>query len=253
MLRRGAFRALRFLQCHISTALTVGFGLALIAVPTVFTVLPELSEDASFRQRTAIVVGWMLVAFVIVLGNTAREGVLAKALDERAVERGLRMQAAEATIITSLLAPTQTPQGIPRQYDFELYVYDDSLDLLIPAWPRYGDLPIGDLDDPRIFQPGKGATGRAWNARSTTYVSGDPVADGAYDLTEDQQRIYARRRVVCSALVQGVSGQPVGVLTALGDRDDDHFTPGRPGQAALEKLAATIGVTLDRLTVTPSS
>ena len=136
-------------------------------------------------------------------------------------------------------------QGLPAHFDdFTIYVYSNEAARLEPWYPK---MDFRGQPDPRIFEPGMGATGAAWDSPTSeiVVVRGTEVANGVYGLSRQQQTYYSDRKTVASVALMGDRGK-VGVLTVL-SRQDDPFFQSDVGQHCFRALAETIEVVLKTL------
>ena len=229
---------LGWLRKNYSRGRVIGVGVALLAVPTVFTVFPGLT-DWNPWVRAAVVLAWGVAAVATVIGATMRdEAVQALSDDRRAQLKNLR-RIAYAEIIEALLR--SGTKGIPDQYEFTVYVFDEQEGALVPIWPL---IEFRDDPDPRVFAPGKGATGTAWRDERMILVTGTEVCNAKYDLTDDQRRYFKDYRVAAAVPIMEDATTPFGVLTVLGKKDDGFFSDNGPGRSNLFVLADVIGVVL---------
>lgn len=219
-------------------------GVALVAVPTFFTVVPGWAKWHG-GARAVVLVIWVGIAAAVVRAATARDERLEAVTADRHVQRvRVRKLTLEKTL-ESLLRPGT--HSIPRSFAFTVYVFDEDKELLKPVWPPR-DRPAGTID-PREFAPGKGCTGMAWSEQRLFRVRGADVTNNSYGLTEAQRSFYAGSKAVASTVIPNDVGDRLGVLTAISSDDDGHFHSS-PGADALRTLAEVVGVVL---TAVPST
>ena len=153
--------------------------------------------------------------------------------------QALRLRVAADQMFRSLLDPDHT--GLPEQYALTVYVFDAVDQRLHPVWPA----PTTSADHEAMsFEPGKGATGTAWERMTMVSVRGGAVHDAAYGLTPAQQEYFRSYHSVASTPIVLADGRPVGCLTAIGELDDRYFDePGNSGR--LRDLADVVAVVLD--------
>jgi len=183
----------------------------------------------------------LLVAVFVVAGEVVHgEKVGAMTADRRAYLKNLRLMGTLA-VLEALLQ--RGARGIPPHYEFTLYLHDSNGDALVPFFPK---LDFRGAPDPRIFQPGNGATGSAWRDQRIVVVTGTEVANDRYGLTPPQQDYFQQYQSVASAVVWKEHTTRLGVLTALGTEDDGYFSaPG--GRDSLQALADVLGTVLTRI------
>jgi hypothetical protein len=216
---------------RFSRAKALGAGVALLAVPTFFTVFPTWT-DWHPSVRIGIVVVWLLIAAAVVASEIVRgEAIAAITTERREIARNLRLVATREVLEALLRSSTR---GIPDHYELTLYLYDEEKDKLLPYFPT---IDFRGEADPRVFDPGKGATGTAWRDRGIVVVTGTEVSSDKYGLTDVQQEYFKDYQSVASAVVWEEAATPIGVVSALGTADDGYFS-GPPGRDSRSPLAA---------------
>lgn len=217
-------------------------GVVLAGVPTLFTVIPELTADRSLSFRRWTLGVWVVVLIATVLLSMRRDRQLDEVTAGAADAQSKARQYAFLDVVTALCA--RAP-GFGAGYEFTVYLADADGQQLRPIWP---DRPSPNAD-PRVFDVGKGATGHAYLKRKIFWVLGDDVSNDAYELTPDQQTFFAAYHTVASAPIFDLIGeQPIGVVTVLhADEQAEFFEPGAEGQKALLNLADTLAVVIGRL------
>jgi hypothetical protein len=169
-----------------------------------------------------------------------RDQTIDQALKERReVQKAVRTSAT-ADVLDALTQPGV--MGLPASYEMTLYLYDAEKNSLEPYFPHL-HLPAGQ-EDPRRFDPGRGATGRAWQEGYLFYVRGEAVANDKFNLTEPQRQFFKDYRSVASTPIRDDQGTQFGVLTVLSCEDDGFFESGAAGQGLLRNIADTFGVVL---------
>lgn len=224
----------------VRRARALAAGVALLAVPTVFTVVPEWTIWNGW-WRMAILGIWLAVAAGIVFAETVRgEAIQELTADRAALLKNLRLKGMHDVLVALLRPGTR---DIPASYGFTLYLFIDGRNEL---WPYYPKLTPRRDPDPRVFVPGKGATGEAWRDQEVKVVRGDDVSNEAYGLSDVQQEFFAGYRSVASTVVWEENARPIGVVTAL-SKDDDGYFEGEGGRDSLIMLAQVLGVALTRI------
>ena len=228
----------RHIDVHRARGLAA--GVALLAVPTVFTVVPGWT-GWNGRWRAAILVAWFIVAVAIVFAETVR----GEAISDLTTERAALLKYLRLTGMNDVLAALLRPgtRDIPDSYEFTLYLFVEARNELSPYYPKLN--PRRD-PDPRIFAAGKGATGSAWQDQEVVVVRGDDVSNAAYGLSPAQQEFYKGYRSVASAVVWEENTRPLGVVTALSRADDGYFAK-EGGRDSLKMLAQALGVVVNRI------
>lgn len=221
-------------------------GVLLLAVPAAFTVFPKLTEiHGSWRLLIALV--WVVLA-ALAIGSAALRDRRVEEVTRGLAEDRIRLRyqlrtGAFGASLRTLLNPAA--HGIPGSYEFTIYIFepaDGQLRAIYPAWD-------GQETDPRAFEPGKGATGKAWETDDLVVVKDDAVSNTQYGLTPAQQALWADyRRALSYPLYKDLTTQ-IGALTAL-SKDEDDFFDSPPGQALFRELANVVAVIL--LTVPPT-
>lgn len=215
--------------------LVVALGVFLLAVPTVFTVFPGLSESSRMR-RGLLLAAWFIAAAIAIHSSTKRDEAIQSLSDEERERQQKLRRAAALELMSALLRPGTL--GIPSHYEFTVYIFDD--DKLLPAWPVLDS----DSLDPRIFSPGSGATGTAWADKEMVVVTGSAVANADYGLTPDQQEFFKQYKTAVATPISREDETFFGVLTALAEVDDQYFSGDGPGQRFLRDLSDVMGVLL---------
>lgn len=227
-------------KIDVRRARTLVAGVALLAVPTVFTVVPGWTRWNG-RWRAVILAVWLMIAVAIVFAETVRgEAIQDLAADRAALLKYLRLTGM-SDVLAALLRPGT--RDIPDGYEFTLYLFVEGRREL---WPYYPKLNPRRDPDPRVFGAGKGATGSAWQDKEVVVVRGDDVSNEAYGLSPAQQEFYKGYRSVASAVVWEENTRPIGVVTALSKADDGYFER-EGGRDSLKMLAQALGVVLDRI------
>jgi hypothetical protein len=188
-------------------------GLILVLVPTLFTVFPEWSEWCEW-VRVVILGGWIFIALLVVEGSATQseqlEDLMGVPLERRREQRIL----AGERLLTSLLT---NGTELPDHYEFRVFGYDDQADRLIPIWEPEG------VEGSEGWEPGKGATGVAWDLNEYVQVRGGAVSDGTYGLTKAQQHRYSNLEVVAAMPIRNARAEKIGVLTGSSTRDDGRL------------------------------
>jgi hypothetical protein len=191
------------------------FGLALVAVPTAYSIFPGLTLW-SRDKRWLVLVSWLFLAVV----GTAASVVANNALHAGIERDEKRLVVAEHRSVIrdhfrTLFAPDAT--GFPPIYQFTVYAPTPDEAYLVPVYP-----PIVSANDPAIFPSGAGATGLAWEEKAPVIVYGAAVSDSQHGLTLLQQRRYAGFSIVVATIIYDLDETPLGVLSVIG-RDDGFF------------------------------
>jgi hypothetical protein len=133
------------------------------------------------------------------------------------------------------------PGGLfPETYEFIAYILDPGPNRLVPIWPR--DLTKHE-EKLVSFEPGKGATGLAFEREGVVVITGHAVSNEDHDLTPEQQERWRDHQVVVSAPIFTDTQVKIGALTAISKVNDGYFeTP--TGLALLRETASTLGVVL---------
>lgn len=223
----------------------VVLGLLLVGLPGMFTFFAE-EAAGSLAVRAWIAASWTAVAVVAVAAAAKRdrrmEGFTQMLAEDRLV---LRRQLRRVAFSDAMQALTHPGWADLEGWELTVYMYDREDGVLTPVFPAWTE----DGLDTRFFEPGKGATGTAWEREELVVVRGDAVSNEKHRLTPQQQRHWANYRRVASHPLYKDSSEKFGVLTALSKCEDDRFdTP--QGRAFLRELADTVAVML--LAVRPS-
>lgn len=230
--------ALAWLRARYSRARALAVGVVLLAVPTVFTVVPGFTTWNGW-WRILVLIVWSITAVVTVVVASVRDEAIQSLSDDRRAQLRSVRRIAYAEVIESLLR--SGTKGIPEHYEFTVYIFDDQQGLLVPTWPW---IDFRDQPDPRVFAPGKGATGTAWRDERMILVTGSEVYNAKYDLTTQQRKYFKPFRVAAAVPILEDGTTPFGVLTVLGTEDDGFFSGDGPGRSNLFVLADVVGVVL---------
>jgi hypothetical protein len=185
-------------------------GLALVAVPTFFTSFPEGTRWPIW-VRGLIVSLWLAAAAVVVIATVRQDRRVAALVDPALDQRKEAQEYAAKRLIRSALTESASPL---RDYDLHLFVLDEDADRLLPIFEEEG------WEGSEGWEPGKGATGRAYSTGEYVKVQGESVSDGSYGLTPEQQERYKHLEVVAAMPVRNARNETIAVLTASRDHDD---------------------------------
>jgi hypothetical protein len=211
-------------------------GLAVVGVPTVYSVFAEELQDRALWVRVVVGSAWLAVAAVAAWFATGLDLLLEGWLRRQAVEQRERIAFGSVQTLERLLSPGIF--GIPRYYEFTAYTYQPEADLLVPSWP-----PDPEHDEIKTFAAGNGATGRAWSEDQFKLVVDDDVSNDRYGLTPEQQTFFADKRAVAATPVYGLDGTALGALTAISDVNDGYFESDE-NRDTFRDLAALVGAVL---------
>ncbi len=191
---------------------TTVFAISLVAVPGVFAVFPEWTEQIAFLGKGAVLGLWLVVVAVsarAALGQGERiDDLVGPALDRR----GKQKQLAARRLLYLLLTHDH---GLPTTYRFHLYTPDHVNQEMVPVFapePR-----------PPSWKFGQGVTGEAWRRKMYVVARGQATHDGTYDLTAEQQRKYADLGVAAALPILSDRGDAIAVLTGSSQLDDGHL------------------------------
>ncbi len=190
-------------------------GVALVAVPTLFTIFPSWGKWTTWH-RSFVAIGWLLVA-AFVVGASVRQSSQMDRLVGEALERQARQRFLAGSRILEALLKHAT--GFPPHYEFRLFLPDiEKTGRLIASYEPDGQ----DAGDGWV--PGCGAVGVAWEQREYVEVHGAACSDGTWKLTEEQQQRYKDLQVVAAMPVRNARDQPIAILAASSDSDDGQLT-----------------------------
>lgn len=222
-------------------------ALALAAVPTAFDVFPELAKWPAERRIGTFLL-WSVAAAGLARGSLAHEERVGRVVEE--AEGGLA--AARAAVLVEFLRLALSPSvsRIPGNWEVTIYVPFPSTGLLHPLYPERVD----DVEDPRVFLEGTGATGQAFKRDEPVFAFGDAVSDDEHGLDDDQQSAFAQYTAVGALPIRGGDGRPIGVISVITALDDGwlgQLVEGRhtagPGEAVLARVAVVLGDALEAL------
>ncbi len=190
---------------------TVGAGVVLVLVPTLFTVFPRWS-DWVLGPKLAVLAGWLVAAVVVVRTGVSDSEQVRSLLNTVRRRRDAGREAAGRFILRELLRPEVA--GFPEHYEFQLFLPDPTGRRLVPEYTS------GGQSRSEGWAIRQGATGAAWASRSYVRVRGAAVSDGTYGLTSAQQKRYSHLRAVAAAPVLNARVEPIAVLSVSSSHDD---------------------------------
>jgi hypothetical protein len=182
----------------------IALGVALVVLPTIFALYPNLAQLAGADRLTILLV-WLLAALVAGTVATLADARLHDKIDAqsetsdeqlvksqetldkveeqlKSTEKQLRIvELAErrAVLRERLDAMLPGPSGPPDNDKLTLYAPTPDERFLVPIFPR-----VVSLTDPAIFSPGAGAVGKAWDGPEDLFVAtGDDVSNDEHGLT----------------------------------------------------------------------
>ena len=219
----------------------VAIGVSLVAVPTVFTMFPGLTEWPRV-PRLGVAIVWGTGAAVLVRSSLSNERRI-----ERLVEHAEgEFDEARAVTLDAFLGLAFDPaiSRIPGNWQVTVYLADVAQGLLLPFYPEQ----VTDPADPSVFPFGAGATGRAYETNESTFVFGDAVSDASYGLSGRQREFFAQYTAVGAVPIRDPEGLPLGTVTVITALDDgwlgavegDSFQAGQ-GVELLERVVAPLG------------
>lgn len=217
-------------------------ALALVAVPTFFSILPEAVEWPIWIRGLLGLV-WLAVAVVLAWFGLIRDDRIDRWTHRQATEQRNRLARIGSTVFDAILNPRG--HWLPPCYEFSIYVFHDDTGELRPVWPnKFVDERV------RYFKPGTGATGKAWNAGETFVALGTSVSDATHGLTEAQQAFFADGEVAAATPILDPTGRlRLGVLSAYSVTKDATFEADDPrGVERLRDLAAALGPVVESVT-----
>lgn len=209
------------------------FGLVLVSLPTYFGTFPS-DTNWNIWVRIAIITAWVVAAVVgIFLTAKADESLHKEVEKQKESVLGASNRIIMLEKFRSMLVPGLA--NIPTEYQLTVYAPSSDKQFLVPVYP-----PVLNNADPAIFAPGAGATGQAWENPGTVFVViGSGISDDTHSLTGIQQRRSSIFNVVAATVITDENDRSIGVLSALGHKDDDFFRT-EPGGKALREVANTI-------------
>jgi hypothetical protein len=213
-------RLLSWISKYRLSAVLAGVGL--VAVPTFFTTFTEATEWP-YWIRGLIVVAWLIAATIVVMATVRQDLRVAALVEPPLARRDEEREFAAERLIRAAL----TDRGSPLAgYDLHLFVLDQDADRLLPIFEEAG------WEGSEGWEPGRGATGLAYQSGEFVKVQGEAVSDGSYGLGPEQQARYRHLQVVAAMPVKNARNEVIAVLTASRDEDDGLFD----GQEGFEEL-----------------
>lgn len=192
-----------------------------------------------FRCRAALTAVWLLAAVFFVIAGLEHEHNVSSLAEEVEAGRQRKYRVAEGFIYKSMLAKDRLKSG----WEFSIYLYVQETNRLEPIWPQDAAVPY----DVRVFQPGKGATGIAWQEPGDVIVKyGEEVHNATHGLTVEQQEAFRDYHAVVATAIHSDREVPIGVLSGI-CKDEDTCFDEQADQALLLTAAEVIGVVMSRL------
>ncbi len=204
-------------------------GLLLVLVPTLFSLFSEW-QDWTLGVRAAILLVWIASAVLVVTATTRQSEQVEDLVGETSDRRDSQREAAGGRLVRAVLS--RGSHGLPDSYEFRLFLPDED-GTLLPSFEAAG------IEPSEGWEPGKGATGTAWEQNSYVVVTDEKGSDNTFGLTDEQQQRYRDLKIVASAPVPNARGQAIGVLSVSSDEDQDALlSPG--GRAVHLELAEVV-------------
>jgi hypothetical protein len=214
----------------------VMLAVAFAAVPAAFTFYPELPGLALWI-RILIGAVWTVALVATAIFAVRRDRTLDQLVEGTRAERSAAVDRTADRVFEAILDPRHV--GIPLKYRLTVFLYDVNVDRLKPVYPSAADVD----DDVRLFAPGVGVTGQAYQEGAFLLATGSQVSDATYDLTPSQQAFYAHLDAVAATPIRA-GRKVIGALTAASDTNDGAFTK-RANREALRSLSDTVGVLVE--------
>jgi len=188
------------------------FAMSLVALPALFTLFPEMTDDPLWVR--ALIVGiWLPI-----VARTSRQALTHSEQVEELVGPALsRRQQQKILASRRLLLLLLTEQtGLPSHYKFRLYTFDPERQALMPAYAPAES-------DAESWQVGYGVTGQAWRRGEYVAARGDEVSDDTYGLTPQQRTRYHHLRIVAALPIRNDRDQVIAILTGSSSNDDGRL------------------------------
>lgn len=214
-------------------------GLVAVAVPTIYTVFPELSDTAGVLPRAVAVSIWVLsVAFVVVAAY--RQSSLVTSLLRDPLDR--IEQAREVAGLRLLSALLDHDSGPLQPVQFRIFAYDADEGRLMTSW-----LPRGVTANGPGFAPGEGVVGVAYESESYQHAFGEDCRNDSFNLPPEQQERYADLNMVAAMPMFNARKRLIAVLSASSRDETRHLTHGAGRQDFLELAMVASRVWIDVL------
>lgn len=213
-------------RAHRLVALSA--ALALVAVPTIWTLFPCLGH-IWVLWRALVLGAWGIAALLIVLSTDRQARQVDELMGEAEHHRRRQRKKAGDVTIGLLL------QGsVLRSHDLNLDVYvPTDTGKVIVAYSS--TIPLKPVE----WAPSTGATGIAFTSGKRVHAAGATARDETYLLTEKEQAEAANLEVVASEPIKNEAGRTIGVLSAYGDTNDEWINS-PDGKAEHKALAESI-------------
>lgn len=218
------------------SAWLVALAVAFAAVPAAFTFYPEL-PDLGLWIRIVIGAVWTAALVATVLVAVRRDGAVEQLVEGTRAERSALVDRTADRVFDAILDPRHI--GIPLKYRVTVFLHDAYIDRLRPIYPNASEAD----DEVRLFAPGVGITGQAYQDQTFLLATGTRASDTTYGLTVAQQAHYAHLQAVAATPIRA-GRHVIGVLTAAANTNDGAFSK-RANQEALRSLADGVGALVE--------
>lgn len=214
-------------------------GLVAVAVPTIYTVFPELSETAGVAPRGAAVAVWGLaVMFVVVAAY--RQSVLVTGLLREPLDRiEQTREVAGLRLLSTLLDHDSGPMQFVQ---FRIFAYDADSGRLMTSW-----LPEAVVPDGPGFLPGQGVVGVAFETEQFTFALGEDCRNSSHNLHPDQQARYVDLNMVAAMPMFNARKRLIAVLSASSYEENRYLLNGSGHREFLELALVASRVWIDVL------
>lgn len=208
-------------------------GLAIVAVPTVYTLFaPEIGSSV-LLGRVIVGVVWIVAAVVAVLAGLRQSSLIDDLVGPSIGQRTEMREEAADLILTRLLDPA----GKLGRYEWRLFVPnpDQPETLHVPAF--------APVQSTTTWPVGVGVTGVAYDTGESQYAVGEEISR-LYPIPSDvadavRLARHARLGVVAAMPVQSALGRTLGVLTASAESRSVFITT-REGEREHARLADAV-------------
>jgi hypothetical protein len=219
-------------------------GVALVLVPTLFTVFPGFTHWPVWLR--ALIVGvWVLGATLAVLGSVRQSRQMDQLVQPALERRRANSDLAAQDILRSLLEK----HDFPPHYQFRLFIPDLEQRHLLSSWD-----PDGHVEATRGWDFGVGVTGVAWDTETYQRARGAECADThMWNISADVIDRYRDLKVIAAEPVFDDHETCIAVLTGSSRTVDDGQLVNAEGVSKHRRLASVVARVLSDILQPPMS
>lgn len=204
-------------------------GVFVVLVPVVLAIYPSLADRIG-AWRHALAAITLIAAGLVVWTAVHHQARVARYIGEDIGQRDLVQFVSAIKLIKSQLEPRSFNEPLSPECDVRLFLYDKTTRRLSTTIAPPGHQSRAS------WEPGRGATGRAWQENRQVVQRGDEVLAG---LTEGERERYRGITAVVATPVQNIRGRRIAILT-VGTRGDPEVLVGPAALASMAVQAQSV-------------